>query len=994
MQLSRRTSLFLTLVLVADGLFAQSNTLDPTFNPTDAGFGRNDGMRIANAVNPQFVNHAALMADGRMVIVGGFDIHDGRFRGNITRALQDGSIDTTFVPAATGVVERVLVQADGKVIIGGNFSTVGGVSRRGIARLNTNGSLDTSFDPGIGFQNGTANGTVEHMVLQPDGKVIVAGSFTTYNGVSVSRPVRLNTDGTVDATLNTGAGFGNTINGLALQPDGKILVVGAFTSYNGTSRPAIARLQSTGALDGSFAPTFAGGNSGQTLALRADGKVWLNGNFTSVNGQPRQKFVLLTASGATDPGFVPAALTYVRVTSLAAQADGKLLVGMYLNNSTGAARDHLARFNADGSIDPVFAGTDFNDNVSHLVLLPDQRIVVFGNFLSYGQHGECTFTRLMPDGTVDPTWGQANAFDFTALNIVTQPDGKHVVVGGFLSYFNHTANRVARLHPNGELDTGFNAWWGINSLVRDVVLQPDGKLLIGGHFVDVADATYSGRVMRLNSDGSYDPTFVADWNQISTIRRLALQPDGKVLAMSGGGLNRLLPNGDLDPSFTPGLSPGALYDVLALPSGEILVAGGTNLYNGQTVGAIFRLNNDGSVDTGFNIGAGPNNNSSIQDIERQPDGKILAAGNSFTTFNGQARSRLVRLNTDGSVDLSFNIGTGFDGSTALVKVAPSGKIYVSGEFQNVNGITRPRLARLLPNGTLDASYDLGTGPQSTLNGMVISATEDHVIVGGFRQIDGIGRNRIARIKDTPRMAARIMLEGPYNGSTMNDALRILPSFPPTEPFTAMGYAHATYTSGAMIPTGILTGTGNFTVVDWVIVEMRPVTSPGTVAASRAALLLRNGWVVDLDGMGYVGFAGLAAGNYCVAVRSRNHLPVMSAPSNPIAYGGSIATINFTLPATPVYDDDARKNVSGVMVLTAGDVTFNGTVQYSGSGNDRDPILSRIGGIIPTNSVSGYWPEDVNMDGVVLYTGSGNDRDLILQSIGGIVPTNTRSASLP
>ncbi|HRH70462.1 MAG TPA: delta-60 repeat domain-containing protein [Flavobacteriales bacterium] len=994
MHILRKTSLFLSLAIVADGLFAQSNSLDLNFNPGDAGFGRSDGMRIANAVNSADVKKGALMADGRMVLVGNFDLHDGGQRGNITRTLQDGSSDPTFAPAAVGVIETVVVRSDGKVIIGGNFATVGGVSRRGIARLNANGSLDTSFDPGLGFQNGSANGTVEHLLLLADGKLLVSGNFNMFNGTTVTRLVRLNTDGTLDGTFNIGTGFGAAINGLAQQPDGKLLITGSFTQFNGTSRPAIARLELTGALDSGFAPTFAGGNSGQTLALRPDGKVWLAGNFTSVNGQPRQKFVLLTASGATDPSFVPAALTYVRVNSLAAQADGKLLVGLYLNNPNGDARDHLARFNADGSIDPVFAGTDFNDNVNQLLLLADQRIVVLGTFLSYGLHGECLYTRLMPDGTVDPAWGQANAFDLTALNIVTQPDGKHVVVGGFLSYFSRTANRVARLNPDGQVDATFNAWWGINSLVRDVVLQPDGKMIIGGHFVDIADATYSGRVMRLNSDGSYDPTFVAAWNQISTTRRLALQADGKVLAMSVGGLNRLLPNGALDPAFTPGLSPGALFDVLSLPDGGILVAGGTNLYNGQTVGAIFRLHNDGSVDTGFSIGTGPNNNSSIQDIERQPDGKILAAGNSFTTFNGQPRSRLVRLNANGSVDLSFNIGTGFDASTSMVKVAPSGKIYVSGTFQNVNGILRPVLARLLPNGTLDASYELGTGPGSEVIGMSITPTEDHVVIGGFRHVNGIGRNRIARIKNTPRVAARILLEGPYNGTNMNDALRTLPSFPLTEPFTSMGYSHPTYTPGATIPASILATTGNFAVVDWVMVEMRPVASPSTVAASRAALLLRNGWVVDLDGMSYVGFAGLAAGNYCVAVRPRNHLPVMSSPTTPVNYGPPTATVDFTLPGALVYDDDARKNLTGVMVLAAGDATFNGTVQYTGTGNDRDPILSRIGGVVATNTVSGYFAEDLNMDGAVMYTGSGNDRDMILQSIGGIVPTNTRAASLP
>jgi hypothetical protein len=114
----------------------------------------------------------------------------------------------------------------------------------------------------------------------------------------------------------------------------------------------------------------------------------------------------------------------------------------------------------------------------------------------------------------------------------------------------------------------------------------------------------------------------------------------------------------------------------------------------------------------------------------------------------------------------------------------------------------------------------------------------------------------------------------------------------------------------------------------------------------------------------------------------------------VNYTGNAIAVDFTLVGTQVYDADARRNVNGVMVSAAGDVTFNGTVSYTGTGNDRDPILQRIGGMVPTNTVSGYWREDVNLDGVVKYTGTANDRDAILNSIGGTSPTATRVATLP
>ncbi|MBK6830783.1 MAG: hypothetical protein IPG92_08620, partial [Flavobacteriales bacterium] len=184
------------------------------------------------------------------------------------------------------------------------------------------------------------------------------------------------------------------------------------------------------------------------------------------------------------------------------------------------------------------------------------------------------------------------------------------------------------------------------------------------------------------------------------------------------------------------------------------------------------------------------------------------------------------------------------------------------------------------------------------------------------------------------------------------------------------------------------------IVDWVIVALRPVAAPNVVAASRAVLLQRDGDVVDLDGVATVGFSGLAHDNYSVVVKPRNHLPVMLSLSTPFAYGTSTATVDFTLPGTQVYDADARKNVDGVMVLAAGDATFNEELKYVGLGNDRDPILSRIGGSVPTATIAGYWPEDVNMDGIVKYVGANNDRDPILLNVGGSTPTAVRNAQLP
>lgn len=264
--------------------------------------------------------------------------------------------------------------------------------------------------------------------------------------------------------------------------------------------------------------------------------------------------------------------------------------------------------------------------------------------------------------------------------------------------------------------------------------------------------------------------------------------------------------------------------------------------------------------------------------------------------------------------------------------------------------------------------------------------------GGAGQGGSMGRYAVPISLPLALVAA---LEGPYNTGTglMNDALRTLAYFPLTEPYSAMGYSFMGG-GGETVAPAVLATTGGNAIVDWVIVELRDAASPSTVIASRGALLRRNGSVVHTNGTSPVSFVA-PAGQYHVAVLHRNHLAAMTANSYIMA--GSTVNVDLSSAGTPTYGTDARKSVTGTFpkqVLWAGDVTFNGEVKYAGSGNDRDPILTVIGGTVPTNTITGYLPADVNMDGTVKYAGSGNDRDPILSNIGGTVPTAIRTQQLP
>jgi hypothetical protein len=242
---------------------------------------------------------------------------------------------------------------------------------------------------------------------------------------------------------------------------------------------------------------------------------------------------------------------------------------------------------------------------------------------------------------------------------------------------------------------------------------------------------------------------------------------------------------------------------------------------------------------------------------------------------------------------------------------------------------------------------------------------------------------------------KALLEGPFDGtSMMSDNLRSAGLIPTTEPYSALGFTQAGGGGGEVVNPAVFDVTGSNAIVDWVLVELRSSASPSTIVATRAALIQRDGDVVGLDGTGTV-VLNAAPGNYYVAVRHRNHLGCMTATA--LGLTTTPVTVDFRSSGTTTYGTQARKTIGSNQVLYAGNVFIDGAVsllKYTGSTNDRDPILTIIGGTVPTNTMTGYYREDVDLSGLVKYTGSANDRDPILQNIGGTVPTNTKQEQLP
>ena len=289
------------------------------------------------------------------------------------------------------------------------------------------------------------------------------------------------------------------------------------------------------------------------------------------------------------------------------------------------------------------------------------------------------------------------------------------------------------------------------------------------------------------------------------------------------------------------------------------------------------------------------------------------------------------------------------------------------------------------------AYSGGIGRGDAASGLDMVVTTLPLYRGGLGRGDGM---KAAMLQQDLMLFARAFLEGPFDGDfSMHDSLRIKGLIPLTEPYTALGFALMAGGGGETVEQTVLDWLPNGNVVDWVLLELRHPSNGGEVVATRCALILQNGQVVETDGVSPVTFQDLLPGDYYVAVRHRNHLGVMSG--SPISFSPTApAIIDFTLPYTITYGMDARKYQFPFMLLWAGDANHDGVMKYTGEDNDRDLILQAIGGTVPTAVINGYRPEDVNLDGQVKYTGEANDRDPILVNIGGSVPTNTRNVQLP
>lgn len=351
---------------------AQSaGSIDLSFNP---GSGANSTVQSISIQN-----------DGKILVGGVFTEFNGALHNKLVRLYPDGTIDTSFVTGlgiGTLITESVYcsaIQTDNRIVVAGAFTSYHGVPRNCITRILSDGGLDTTFNPGDG-----ANQLIHSLAIDAGGNLVIGGVFTEFNNVSRNRVARILPSGSLDISFNPGTGADDRVWSIALQPDGKILIAGEFTAYNGTPAPYIARLNSDGSLDNTFAMGTGPNSIVQSIALQGDGKILISGMFTSFNGTQRNSIARLNSDGSLDVSFDPGAGLIGSAYSISVQNDGKIILGGSFLYYDLIPRSHVARIHVNGSLDTTFnPGLGANTAIMSTALQADGKILIGGLFTCY-----------------------------------------------------------------------------------------------------------------------------------------------------------------------------------------------------------------------------------------------------------------------------------------------------------------------------------------------------------------------------------------------------------------------------------------------------------------------------------------------------------------------------------------------------------------------------------------------------------------------------------
>lgn len=473
--------------------------------------------------------------------------------------------------------------------------------------------------------------------------------------------------------------------------------------------------------------------------VQPDSSILIIGRFGFVNQRRINGIAKLNQKGEHDYSFNIGTGADEHVNQIVRQPDGKIIIAGDFRTFNGDSVFHIIRLNPDGSRDNSFnMGTGFtvNGTVYALHLQPDGKILVGGIFIDYNGNTANYLARLNSNGSFDNTFNTGSGFNNTVYSIDRQTDGKYIIAGNFTSVNGDTTyKRIVRLNSNGAIDPSFITGTGFNNIVTRAKLQSNGKIVAVGFFTNY-QGTARNRIARVNSDGSLDFTFNPGNGFNSNVNDMAILQDGKIYATGNftnyksSAINRIVridTSGNRDVSFAPGTGLNASCNAVFLNYDNTVFVGGTaSQVDSFARFRLVRFLTNGKVDHSFFEES--KINGQVIACASQSNGKVIMCG-SFTRYNQAMANRIARLNTDGTFDATFNSGTGANNLIRTVAVLPSNKILIGGDFTAYNGKAINRIARLNSDGSLDTTFTVGSGANASVYHINVDA-QGRIYVGG------------------------------------------------------------------------------------------------------------------------------------------------------------------------------------------------------------------------------------------------------------------------
>lgn len=593
------------------------------------------------------------------------------------------------------------------------------------------------------------NGTVRAVVAMPDGSVIIGGNFSHVNSAPRANLAKLAPDGSLDEDWTPQTN--DQVHALARDDFGNVIVGGNFTEVNGQSRLFLVKISGSGSgtLDPVWNPQVFG--SVNTVIVDGNGDVTFGGIFTQVASQTRLRIAKVsgTGVGALDPNWNPSADGVVTVLALG--PGGSVLVAGGFENIGGQPRQKLAKVAGlgTGQADPTWnPGVD--DRIEAMATDSSGNVYVAGYFTTIGGQPRSNVARLSGSGTgaADPSWIPSVGGYTSDLRI--GPDGMIYVVGDFIVVNSRLVGGMARLSPtNAAIDDSWRPL-GADSSVLAIDFAPDGDAVIGGAFSSIEGQEAAGYV---RIDDAANVVDAASTDMPGFVRTALRQRDGglvvggrfwKAGSVRRNNVARFQRDGDLDPDWNPSIE-GDFAFVYALAedaAGRVYIGGSYDTVEGLARRNLVRYAWSGGVGT-LDPTWNPQPDGPVISLATANDGSVYVGGD-FAEIGGQPRARIAKLSGDGG----GSAVTGWEGSAnervLALALAPSGDVYAGGVFTSIGGENIPYLARLSgATGVADPIW--APTPDNWVYDIAVGAGDAVYAAGLFEQVGLVTRNHLARI---------------------------------------------------------------------------------------------------------------------------------------------------------------------------------------------------------------------------------------------------------